>query len=85
MGECNINPAWRKLIEKFISHKVWFSTESSFYSKQMLHLRLERRLTEMKERKKKIARMSFHNLDGFEEDFKKQELKKQMIIVGFSS
>ena len=84
-GESNLKPSWKRSIEKFITHNVWYSPESISYSKMSLSLRLEHRLFEMKERKKKIARSVFQSNMDFEEEYKETEIKKSNIISTFSA
>ena len=71
MREPVLKPSWSRPIERFINHEIWCSKHP--YAK--LSQQLERRLVEMKERRKNLR----------SDDYKiKEEQQKQIIIRGFS-
>jgi predicted metal-dependent hydrolase len=54
-----MRPAWKNQIEKFIKHYVWHSSDVRRAENNMLWQRLESRLIEMKERRKRLLKSLF--------------------------
>lgn len=52
--ESMIKPQWRNQIEKFAKHYVWHSSDVRRAENNKLWQRLESRLIEMKERRKRL-------------------------------
>jgi len=83
---------WKNAIEKFIKHYVWHSSDTRRPENNKLWQRLESRLIEMKERRKRLLK-SLHKKepspsgkpDSFEKEFELKEQQKNVIIQGFSA
>ncbi len=88
MKESSLKSAWRNSIEKFITHKVWHSSDMRRADNNRLWQRLESRLIEMRERRKRLIRSIYkkesRSLD-FEKEYPKKEQQKAVIIQGFSA
>lgn len=54
-----LRPAWKNQIEKFIKHYVWHSSDTRRAENNKLWQRLESRLIEMKERRKRLLKSLF--------------------------
>jgi hypothetical protein len=88
-GPSLVDP-WSKPIEKFITHYVWHSQDQTKGEDPALGLvgRLEGRLHEMQERRRRLIKYLFKKegkLGEFEEGFHQSITKKSTIIKKFSS
>lgn len=54
--ETAVKPIWKNSIEKFIKHYVWHSSDTRRAENNKLWQRLESRLIEMKERRKRLLK-----------------------------
>ena len=54
-----LRPSWKNQIEKFIKHYVWHSSDTRRAENNKLWQRLESRLIEMKERRKRLLKSLF--------------------------
>lgn len=88
MKESSLKSAWRNSIEKFITHKVWHSSDMRRADNNRLWQRLESRLIEMRERRKRLIK-SIYKKEGksvdFDKEYPKKEQQKAVIIQGFSA
>ena len=76
MKESSLKSAWRNSIEKFITHKVWHSSDMRRADNNRLWQRLESRLIEMRERRKRLIK-SIYKKEGRTFDFDKEYPKKE--------
>jgi len=81
-----LKPSWIKLIERFITHEVWHSADNRRQDKTRLWQRLEAKLIEMKERRKRMIKASANVKIGqdFESEYNREQERKQVIIQAFS-
>jgi hypothetical protein len=83
--------SWKTAIEKFVTHYVWHTSDIRRGANNRLWQRLESRLIEMKERRKRLLRSLFKKEQKlstnqeFEKDHMKKEKQKNVIIQGFSA
>ena len=59
-----IKPQWRNQIEKFVKHYVWHSSDVRRAANNKLWQRLESRLIEMKERRKRLLQSLYQKERG---------------------
>jgi len=59
-----IKPQWRNQIEKFAKHYVWHSSDVRRAANNKLWQRLESRLIEMKERRKRLLQSLYQKERG---------------------
>ncbi len=91
MGDENLlQDQWKKAIEKFITHYVWHSQDRRKVDGPMIGIieRLEGRLHEMQERRRRLIKYLYKKegkLEEFEEGFHQSISKKSTIIKKFSS
>ena len=88
--EAVLQDTWKRSIEKFITHYVWHSQDRRKVEGPMTSLieRLEGRLNEMQERRRRLIKYLYKKegkLDEFEEGFHQSISKKSTIIKKFSS
>ena len=95
--ESSLRLSWKTSIEKFITHYVWHSSDVRRAENNRLWQRLESRLIEMKERRKRLLRSMYKkaiattvlktgtNEKDFERDYEFKEDQKNVIIQGFSA
>ena len=72
VSETSLKVSQCACIEKFISHYVWHSTDKRDQGKLMLWQRLEGRLQEMKERRRRLVKYMYKKegrLNDFERGF----------------
>jgi hypothetical protein len=73
LKEDKLKPLWRRNLERFINHPVWHASDTRRGSNARLWQRLENRLIEMKERRRRLIT----NLQGDEmEDYRKKVLRQ---------
>ena len=88
MKESSLKSAWRNSIEKFITHKVWHSSDMRRADNNRLWQRLESRLIEMRERRKRLIK-SIYKKEGKSVDLGRRRINKKqqkaVIIQGFSA
>jgi len=87
-----IKQQWKQAIEKFIKHYVWHSSDTRRAENNKLWQRLESRLIEMKERRKRLLKSLYKkegkqggSIQEFEQDYEQKEQQKNVIIWGFSA
>ena len=67
---------WRNSLERFITHYVWHTNDVRRNGSNKVWSRLESRLIEMKDRRRRLIRSLYKkegNLANFDRDFAKQE------------
>lgn len=90
------NDHWKQALEKFITHYVWHSQDRRNNQEPTIHVpsqvpywfRLEGRLTEMQERRRRLIKYLYKKegrLHEFEEGYKQSIAKKSTIIKKFTS
>lgn len=85
LNESEIKSSWNYSIEKFILHNVWTCSDNRRSDKIFLWQRLESRLIEMKERRKRLMRsIAMANIQNFEKEYLHDQEKKQIVIQAFS-
>lgn len=74
VNETLLKVSWRSCLEKFISHKVWHNSEKNDNSMKLtLWGKLETRLDEMKDRRKRLVKIIYKKegrLSDFEHGYK---------------
>ena len=88
--EVMLQDTWKRAIEKFITHYVWHSQDRRKVDGPMISIieRLEGRLHEMQERRRRLIKYLYKKegkLEEFEEGFHQSISKKSTIIKKFSS
>lgn len=71
-------PSWRSSIEKFITHYVWHTSDVRRKDNNKLWQRLEARLIEMRERRKRLLKSLYQkehkgNVPTFEMTYEQKE------------
>jgi len=86
--DTTLKPVWAKCIEKFVTHEVWHceATNRNSSIKLSLYQRLEEKLLEMKERRKRMLKMNSITKTNaeFEIEYTKEQERKHAIIQAFS-
>ena len=73
LKEEKLKPNWKRNLERFITHSVWHASDTRRGTSSHLWQRLENRLIEMKERRRRLIT----NLQGDEmEDYRKKVLRQ---------
>ena len=75
---------WKRSLERFIVHHVWHTSDIRRSSNNSMWQRLESRLIEMKERRRRLLE-NIYRKRKLETDIEKTEEQKEIIIRGFSS
>lgn len=75
--EALLRPSWKNSIEKFITHYVWHTSDVRRAENNKLWQRLESRLIEMKERRKRLLKSLYKKENkgtgDFERDYERKE------------
>ena len=79
-----LKATWRRSLERFIVHHVWHTNDIRRSSNNAMWQRLESRLIEMKERRRRLLE-NIYRKRKLEYDVEKTEEQKEIIIRGFSS
>ncbi len=81
-----LKPNWVRSVERFVTHEVWQCPESRDSERGRLWQRLEAKLLEMRDRRRRMLRANAAGRSDreFEAEYAKEQERKQAIIQAFS-
>ena len=85
--EDSLKLSWKRALDKFVSHHVWMNTDLRKYDSTKLWKRIELRLHEMKERRRRLCQSIYRRrTQGTSQDNEDyREEQKQILLRGFSA